>query len=133
TRERIRLVFEMARPDVNERRKPQTYRSCQQPKQQHGGDDIRGRQVSLMLEAKRLIKPLLTRHPRDRGERHKDGSGGNAEQLQYVTLFIMANFMRKHVFQFRLGELGDESIEQYDFSKTSEPGEEGVGVARASA
>ena len=45
----------------------------------------------------------------------------------------MANFMREHGFQFRLGELRDQCVEQNDFSKTSEPGEEGVGVARAFA
>src|SRR5205823_9925164 len=86
-----------------------------------------------MLETERAIKPLLTRQPRDRGERHKDASDGNAEQLQHVALFVMSNFMREHGFQFRFGELRDESIEQHDFSKTSEPGEEGVRVARAFA
>src|SRR5438552_17715985 len=86
-----------------------------------------------MLETKRAIKPLLARQPRDRGERHKDASDGNAEQLHYVALFVMANFMREHRFQFRLGELRNQCVEQDDFSKTSEHGEEGVGVARAFA
>src|SRR6266540_2725779 len=100
TRERICLVFEAARPDVKERRKPETYRP---------------------------------RQPRDRGERHKNASDGNAEQLNYVALFIMANLMREHGLQLWVGELRDESIEQDDFSKTPEPGKEGVGMARAFA
>src|SRR6266487_4655385 len=86
-----------------------------------------------MLETKRAIKPLLTRQPRNRGERHEDASNGNPEQLQYVALFIVANFMRKYGFQFRLGELRDECVEQDNFSKTSESGKEGVGVTRAFA
>ena len=53
--------------------------------------------------------------------------------FSYVALFVMANFMREHGFQFRLGELRDQCVEQDNFSKTSEPGEEGVGVARAFA
>src|SRR5207237_8133119 len=85
------------------------------------------------LDTKRAIKPRLTRHPTDRGERHEHTSNGNTKQLQYVALFVMADFMRKHRFQFRLVELRDECVEQDDFSKSSEPGKEGVGVARAFA
>ena len=51
-------------------------------------------------------------------------------RLHDVTLFVMADFMRKHGFQFRLGELGYECVEKHNFAKTSEPGEEGVGVTR---
>src|SRR6184192_3322063 len=47
--------------------------------------------------------------------------------------FCNGRFMRKHRFQFRLVELRDERVEQDDFSKSSEPGKEGVGVARAFA
>ena len=39
--------------------------------------------------------------------------------------------MREYGFQFRLAELRDKRIKQDDFSKTSEPGEEGIGMARA--
>ena len=39
--------------------------------------------------------------------------------------------MREHGFQFGFGELRDKCVEQNDFSKTSEPGEESVGMARA--
>ena len=42
----------------------------------------------------------------------------------------MPDFMRKHGFQFRLGKLGYECVEKDNFAKTSEPGEEGVGVMR---
>jgi|SRR6185503_6125199 len=45
----------------------------------------------------------------------------------------MADFMREHGFQFWLSELCNQCVEQDDFSKTSEPGEEGVGVARSLA
>ena len=45
----------------------------------------------------------------------------------------MANFMREHRFQFRFRKLRDKCVEQDNFSKTSEPGEEGVGVARTFA
>ena len=45
----------------------------------------------------------------------------------------MPNFMRQHGLQFRLGELRHEGVEQNDFSKTPEPCEERVGVARAFA
>ena len=50
-----------------------------------------------------------------------------------MAFFVMPDFMRKHGFQFRLGQLRDKCVEQDDFSKTSEPGEEGVGVTRAFA
>src|SRR6266487_3587367 len=133
TRKRVRLVLETARPDVNNRRNPETYRPRQQRKQQHRRNDIRGSKASPMLETEGAIKPLLTRQPCDRGERQKDTSDGKAEQLQYVALFVMPNFMCEHGFQFRLGELREECIEQDDFSKTSEPSEEGVRVARAFA
>src|SRR5215831_3082520 len=86
-----------------------------------------------VLETKRAIKPLLTREPCDRGERHNHTSDGNAEHLNYVALFVMPNFMREHRFHFRVGELRDECVEQDDFSKSSKPGKEGVGVARALA
>src|SRR4030095_14071513 len=133
TRECICLVFEPTRPNVNEWRKPESYRPRQQRKQQQRRDDIRGHGTSLMLETKRAIKPLLTTQPRDCGKRHKHASDGKAEQLQYVALFVMSNFMPEYGFQSRLRELRDECIKQDDFSKTSEPGEEGVGVARAFA
>jgi len=120
-------------PDVNERRSPEAYRPRQQRKQQHRRHDARSSKACLMLETKRAIKPSLTRQPRDRGECHKDASDGNAEQLQYVALFVMPNFVCEHGFHFRLGELREECIEQDDFSKTSEPSEEGVRVARAFA
>src|SRR5216117_1218401 len=126
TRECIRLVFKTARQDVNERRKPEAYRPCQQPKQQHRNDHIPGGKASLMLETKRAIEPFLTRQRRDRGKRHKHASDGKSEQLHYVALFIMANFMREHGFQFGLAELRDECVEQDDFSKTSEPCEERI-------
>src|SRR5437870_12580242 len=83
-----------------------------------------------MLETKRAIKPLLTRQPRNRGERHENASNGNPEQLQYVALLIVANFMRKYGFQFRLGELRDERVEQDNCSKTPERRRAGVGEAR---
>src|SRR5436309_8184270 len=118
---------------MNERRKPEADRSGKQPKQQHRRDNVGGSKASVMLETKRAIKPSLARQPRNGGERHEDASNGNPEQLQYVALFIVANFMRKHGFQFRLGELRDKCVEQDNFSKTSESGEEGVGVARAFA
>src|SRR5207247_9381452 len=132
-RECISLVFETARPDVNERRSPEAYRPRQQRKQQHRRHDARGCKTCLMLETKRAIKPSLTRQPRDRGECHKDASYGKAEQLQCVALFVMPNFVCEHGFHFRLGELRDVCVEQDDFSKTSEPSEEGVRVARAFA
>src|SRR5882724_5813818 len=86
-----------------------------------------------MVEAKRAIEPLLVCQPRDRGERHKDSNDRKGKELYYVAFFVMANFMREHGFQLRVGELRDECVEQNDFSKTSEPGEEGVGMARALA
>src|SRR5258708_34469108 len=86
-----------------------------------------------MLETERAIKPLLPREPCDRGESDKHASNGNAEHFNYVALFVMANFMREDGFHFRLGELCDQCLEQNDFSKTSEPGEEGVGMTRAFA
>src|SRR5881396_3042193 len=107
-RECIRLVLETARPDVKERRQPETYCARQQRKQQHRRDNIHCQEACLILETKRAIKPLLTRQPRDRGERHKDASDGNAEQLQQVALFVMSNFMREHRFQLWVSELGDE-------------------------
>ena len=42
----------------------------------------------------------------------------------------MPDFMRKHRFQFRLGKLGYQCVEQDDFAKMSEPGEESIGVMR---
>ena len=45
------------------------YRPRQQRKQQHRRNDIRSGKACLILETKRAIKPLLTRQPRDRGER----------------------------------------------------------------
>src|SRR5436309_14219925 len=86
-----------------------------------------------MLETKRAIKPLLTRQPRNRGERHEDASNGNPERLQYVALLIVANFMRRYGFRFRVGGLGGACVDQDNFSKTSAPGKEGVGVPRAFA
>src|SRR6266513_1106135 len=84
-----------------------------------------------MVETERTIKPLLTSQPGDRGERHDNTADGNYEHLNYVALFVMADFMCENRFQFGLGELCDERVEQNDFSKTSEPGEERVGVSRA--
>src|SRR5215216_2823996 len=120
TRKCVRFVLETARPDVNDRRNPKSYRPCQQREQQHRRNDIRGGKASLMLETERLIKPLLTRQPRDHSKRQKDAGDGKAEQLQHVALFVMANFMCQHGFQFRLGELRDKCVEQDAFSKTSE-------------
>src|SRR6266513_4592201 len=128
TRKRVRLVLETARPDVNNRRNPETYRPRQQRKQQHRRNHIGGGKPSAIRETKCAIKPLLTRQPRDDSKRHKHASDGNAEQFQYVALFVMANFMREHRFQFWFGKLRDECFEQDNFSKTSETGEEGVGV-----
>src|SRR5260370_35096432 len=95
----------MARPDVNEWRNPETYRPRQQRKQQHRRDHIGGAKPSAILETKCTIKPLLTRQPRDDSKRHKHASDGTAEQFQYVALFVMANFIREHRFQFRFGKL----------------------------
>src|SRR4030095_9709756 len=90
-----------------------------------------GGKAFLILETKRTIKPLLACQPGDRRERHNNAGDGNAEHLNYVALFVMANFMREYGFQLRRGELCDQCVEQHDFSKTSNAGEEGVGVARA--
>src|SRR5207253_10861584 len=87
----------------------------------------------MILETKRAIKPLLTRQPSDDSKCDKHAGDGNAEQLQYVALLVMANCMREHRFQFPRGKLRDESVEQDNFSKASEPGENGAGVARAFA
>src|SRR6202035_2769264 len=133
TRERVRLIFETARPAINEWCEPENYCPRQQAKEQQGRNDIRGSKACLMLETKRAIEPLLTRQPRDRGEPCKDASDGNAEQFQHMALFIMPNFMREHRFQFRLCQLRHERIEQNDFATTPEPCEEGVRVARAFA
>src|SRR5437899_12057890 len=84
-----------------------------------------------MLKTKRTIEPVLACQPSDRRERHDNAGDGNAEHLNYVALFVMANFMREYGFQLRLGELSDQCVEQHDFSKTCKAGEEGVGVGRA--
>src|SRR4030095_10404933 len=84
-----------------------------------------------MLETELMTKPRLTRQPRDRRERHKHTSDRDAEHFNYVALFVVAYFMREHGFHLGLAELRDECVEQGDFSKSSESGEEGVGVARA--
>src|SRR5207248_3595663 len=42
----------------------------------------------------------------------------------------MPDFVCEHRFQFWLGKLGYECVEKDNFAKTSEPGEEGVGVMR---
>src|SRR4051794_5143380 len=83
-----------------------------------------------MVETECAIKPLLTRQPGDRRERHKHAENRNAEQLHNVTFFVMPDFMRKHGFQFRLGKLGYECVEKHNLPKTSQPGEEGIGVMR---
>src|SRR6266702_3601176 len=62
----IRLVFEPARPDMNERREPEAYSSGQQSKKQNRRGDIRNSKACLILETKRVMKPLLARQPRDR-------------------------------------------------------------------
>src|SRR5262249_61363214 len=95
--------------------------------------DVRGDKASLMLETERAIKPFLTCQPRNRAERYKHAGDGNAKQFHHVPLFVMPDFMRQHGFQFCLGELPDEGVEQDDFSETSEPGEKGVRVTRAFA
>src|SRR5438034_8017155 len=119
----------MARPEMNQRRKPETYRLRQKREQQYCRNDVCRGEAGLMLETERAIKPLLTREPCDRGESDKHARDGNAEHFDHVALFVVANFMRKNGFHFRLGELRDQCIEQNDFSKTCEPGEEGVGMA----
>src|ERR1700747_3084184 len=118
---------------MKQRRKPESYRLRQQREQQYRGNDIRGSKASLIGKTECAIKPLLARQPGDRGESHKHTRDGNAKHLNYVALFVMANFMREDRFQFQFGELIDECVEQNDFSKSSKPGEEGVGVARAFA
>src|SRR6266511_2108289 len=128
TCECVRVVFKTARPDVNERRNPESYRPRKQRKQQHSRNDICSGKSYPMLETERMIKPLLTRQPGDGAERHNDAGDGNAKQFDYMALFVMANFMRKDGFHFRLCKLRDQCVEQNDFSKTPEPGEEGVGV-----
>ena len=50
-----------------------------------------------------------------------------------MALFIMPNFMCQHGLKFRLGQLRHQRVEQNDFTKTPEPCEEGVRVARAFA
>src|SRR5438067_2092518 len=65
TRECVRLIFETARPAINERREPENYRPRQQAKEQQRRNDIRGSKARLMLETERAIKPLLTRRPPD--------------------------------------------------------------------
>jgi hypothetical protein len=80
-----------------------------------------------------MIKPRLPRQPGDGGERRNNAGNGNAKQFHYMALLVMANLMRKDGLYFQLGELRDQCIEQNDFPKTSEPGEEGIGVARAFA
>src|SRR5436309_14393274 len=101
-RECISLVFETARPDVNERRSPEAYRPRQQREQQHRRHNARGSKACLMLETNRAIKPSMTRPPRGRGECHKDAGDRNAKQLQYVALFLMPNFVCENGLHFRL-------------------------------
>src|SRR6266540_69555 len=133
TCECVRVVFKTARPDVNDWRNPESYRPRQERKQQHRRNEICSGKSCLMLETERVIKPVPTRQPGDRGKRHNNASHGNAKHLDYVALFVMANFMREHGFQLRLGELCDQCVKQDDFSKSSESSEEGVGVSRAFA
>src|SRR6516162_10596994 len=84
----------------------------------------------MIFETECSIKPLLTRQPGDRREADKHAEDRNGEQLHNVTFFVMPDFMRKHGFQFRFGKLGYECIEKDNLAKTSEPGEESVGVTR---
>ena len=63
-----------------------------------------------MRETERMIKPGLACEPGDRGEGHNNACNGNAERFQYVALFVMANLVCKHGFQFEVGELGDKRI-----------------------
>src|SRR5438128_11618406 len=107
-RECIRLVFETARPDVNERRKPETYRPRQQRKQQHRRHDARGSKACLMLETNRGIKPSLTRRPRNWAEGQNAPTDGTADHLRYVGLFVMANSISEHGCTCRLGHLGEK-------------------------
>src|SRR5439155_16601156 len=123
----------MTRQNRNQRRDTETYRLRQQRKQQHRRDQVRGCKAWLIFKTKRAIKPLLMRQPRDHRERYKDASNGKPQQLYYVAFFVMTNFMCQHGFQFRLAQLCNECVKQYDFSKATEPGEEGVGVARTFA
>src|SRR5438034_11423378 len=116
----------MSGQKVNQWSDPATYRLRQQRKQQHRRDQVRGCKAWLIFKTKRAIKPLLMRQPRDHRERYKDASNGKPQQLYYVAFFVMTNFMRQHGFQFRLGQLCNECVEQDDLSKTAEPGEEGV-------
>src|SRR5437764_14305739 len=87
----------------------------------------------MILEYECAIKPLLTRKPGTRCEAYKHSDDRNAEQLHDVTFFVMPDFMRNHGFKFRLGKLAYERVEKDNFAKTSEAGEEGIGVTRSFA
>src|SRR6266567_9574537 len=65
----VRLVFETARPDVNQRRKPKADCPRQHREQQYGGNEMCGGKASLIRETKRAIKPLLACQPSCRRER----------------------------------------------------------------
>ena len=70
-RERIRLVFETARPHANQRRKPKPDRPRQQRKQQHRRHNPAGAgrgKTRVILKPECAIKPLLTRQPGDHRE-----------------------------------------------------------------
>ena len=43
---------------------------------------------------------------------------------------VVPDFVREHRFQFQLGQLLDQRVEQDDFPETSETGKERVRVAR---
>jgi len=50
-----------------------------------------------------------------------------------VLPFVVTDLVGKDGFEFRFGQLGNEGVEQDDFSELAETGEEGVRVARAFA
>src|SRR3954451_3520924 len=55
----VRLVFETARPDVKQRRKPKTDCPAQHGEQHYGGNEMCDGKASLISKTKGAIKPLL--------------------------------------------------------------------------
>ena len=125
--EGVRLVFVAPRPPVRQRREPERDHARQQPEQQQRRHD------AARLKAEAPIKPFLLREQRDQPEPRQRTQRRDRQHLGDVLLLEVADFVRQHRLQLRLGQLLDQRVEQHDLAEAAEAGEERVRVPGAFA
>lgn len=125
--EGVRLVFVLSRDGMGEGVDPEEHGAAEEVEHE------KGRRDGVLCEAESLIEPRRIGQQKQGEESGEHAQCREHQCLRDMPQLIVSDLVCEHGFEFIVGELVDQRIEEDDLAKAAEAGEEGVGVRASPA